>query len=58
MWNVKAKVLPVITGATGTISKPLRQYMCIIPGEHKIKELPKKKKAIIDTATIPREVLM
>jgi len=24
MWNVKAKVLPVITGATGTISKLLR----------------------------------
>jgi hypothetical protein len=26
MWNVKAKVIPVITGATGTISKSLRQY--------------------------------
>ena len=24
MWNVKAKVIPVITGATGTISKSLR----------------------------------
>jgi len=27
MWNVKAKVIPVITGVTGTISKSLRQ-MC------------------------------
>jgi len=27
MWNVKAKVMPVITGATGTISKSLRQYL-------------------------------
>ena len=23
MWNVKTKVIPVITGATGTISKSL-----------------------------------
>jgi len=27
MWNVKAKLIPVITGATGTISKLLRQYL-------------------------------
>jgi len=27
MWNVKAEVIPVITGATGTISKPSRQYL-------------------------------
>jgi hypothetical protein len=27
MWNVKAKVIPVIIGATGTISKSLRQYL-------------------------------
>jgi hypothetical protein len=25
MWNVKAKVIPVITGETGTVSKLLRQ---------------------------------
>ena len=40
MWNVKAKVIPVITGATGTISKLLRQYLSTIPGKHNIKELP------------------
>jgi hypothetical protein len=27
MWNVKAKVIPVIIGATGTISKSLGQYL-------------------------------
>jgi len=27
MWNVKAKVIPIITGATGTISQSLRQYL-------------------------------
>jgi len=27
MWTVRAKVIPLITGATGTISKSLRQYL-------------------------------
>ena len=27
MWNVKAKVIPVIIGATGTISKSFRKYV-------------------------------
>ena len=53
MWNVTAKVIPVITGATGTISKPLRQYMNS-PGNHAIK---KKKTATLGTAHIPRKVL-
>ena len=39
MWNVKAKVIPVIIGATGTISKSLRQYLSNIPGRHEIKGL-------------------
>jgi len=39
MWNVKAKVIPVIMGATGTISKLLRQYMSNISGKDEIKEL-------------------
>jgi hypothetical protein len=38
MWNVKAKVIPVITGATGTISKSLRQYLNNIPGKHEIQK--------------------
>jgi hypothetical protein len=45
MWNVTTKVVPVvITVATGTISKSLRQYLSNIPGKHEIKELPKKKR--------------
>ena len=39
MWNVKAKVIPVILGATGTISKSLRQYLSNIPGKGEIKGL-------------------
>jgi hypothetical protein len=48
MWTVTAQVIPVITGATGTISKSLRHYLCNIPGKHKIKEL--HKTAILCTA--------
>ena len=56
MWNVKAKVLPVIIWAAGTISKSLRQYLSIIPGKHEIKEL--KKTAILGTAHTLRKALM
>ena len=42
MSNVKATVIPVITGATGTISKSLIQYLSNIPGKHEIKELQKQ----------------
>jgi hypothetical protein len=41
MWNVKAKVIPVITGATGTISESLREYLSNIPGKGEFKELQK-----------------
>ena len=27
IWNVKTKVIPVIVGATGTISKSFRKYV-------------------------------
>jgi FlaA1/EpsC-like NDP-sugar epimerase len=41
MWNVKTNVIPVITGATGTISKSFRKYLSNIPGTHTIKEVQK-----------------
>jgi hypothetical protein len=41
MWNVKVNVIPVITGATGTISESLRQYLSNIPEKGEIKELQK-----------------
>jgi hypothetical protein len=57
MWNVKAKVVPVILiWATGTILKSPRQYLSNIMGKHEIKEL--QKTAILCTAHILREVLM
>ena len=36
MWNVKAKVISVIIGATGTISKSFRKYVTNIPGNHEV----------------------
>jgi len=39
MWNVKTKVIPVIIGATGTISKSFRKYVSSIPGKHEVNEL-------------------
>ena len=56
MWNVKAKLIPVIIGATGTISKSFRQYLSNIPGKGEIKEL--QYTAILDTVHLLREVLM
>jgi hypothetical protein len=55
MWNVKTKVIPVIIGATGTISKSFRKYLNNIPGNHKVKEL--QKTAILGTAHILWKVL-
>jgi len=56
MWNVKTNVIPVITEATGTISKSFRKYMSNIPGKHEVKEL--QKTTILGTAHILRKVLM
>ena len=56
MWNVKTKAIPVIIGATGTISKSFRKYVRNIPGKHEVKEL--QKTAILGTAHILRKVLM
>jgi glycosylphosphatidylinositol transamidase (GPIT) subunit GPI8 len=56
MWNVKTNVIPVIIGATGTISKSFRKYLSNVLGNHEVKEL--QKTAILSTAHILRKVLM
>ena len=56
MWTVKTKVIPVIIGATGTISKTFRKYVSNIPGNHEVKEI--QKTAILGTAHILRKVLI
>ena len=41
-WKVKTRVIPVIIGATGTISKSFRKYISNIPGNHEAKERRKQ----------------
>ena len=50
MW----KVILVIIGTTGTISKSFRKYVSNIPRKHEVKEL--QKTAILSTAHILRKV--
>jgi hypothetical protein len=48
--------MPVIIGATGTISKCFRKYLSSVPGQHDTKEL--QKTAVLGAAHTLREVLM
>jgi hypothetical protein len=54
-WTVKTRVIPVIIGATGTISKSFRKYVSNILGNNEVREL--QKTAILGTAHILRKVL-
>jgi hypothetical protein len=56
MWNLIANVIPVISGANGTISKSLRKYLSNIPGKNEFKEI--QNSSILVTAHILRKVLM
>ena len=56
MWNVKTKVIPIIIGATGTISKSFRKHVSNIPAKQEVKEL--QKTAILGTAHTLRKALM
>jgi hypothetical protein len=56
MWNVKTRVIPVIIGATGTISKSFRKYVSTIPENHEFKEL--QKTAILGTEHVLQKVLL
>jgi hypothetical protein len=49
-------VIPLIIGATATISKSFTKYVSTIPGNHAVKEL--QKTAILGTAHILRKALM
>jgi hypothetical protein len=52
MRNWKTKVIPVITAATGAISKSLLQYLSNIPGKHEIKKLQKNGHTVHCTPTM------
>jgi hypothetical protein len=56
LWNVETRVIPVIIGATGTVSTSLRKYVRDIPVNHDVRK--KEKTAIWGTAHILRKMLI
>jgi hypothetical protein len=56
VWNVKAKVITVIIGVTGTNSKSSINYPSKVMGEHEIKEL--QQRATLVTEHIPQNILI
>jgi hypothetical protein len=55
MWNAETTVIPIITGATGTISESSREYVSCISGKHEVSEL--QKTAILGSAHTLQKVL-
>jgi hypothetical protein len=56
IWNMKCLVIPVVTGATGSVTKGLKKYPETIPGKHSIDFL--QKTAVLGTSHIIRKVLL
>jgi hypothetical protein len=50
MWNLKCTIVPVIIGATGIVTRSLRENLETVPGKHSIDSL--QKTAILGTSHI------
>jgi len=55
MWKVRTKIVPVVTGALGTVKKGLDQNLKLLPGHPSATEL--QKITLMSTADIIRKVL-
>jgi len=55
MWNLKCRILPVIIGATGMVTRSFRKTLEAVPGKHSIDSL--QKTAILGTSHVIRKVL-
>ena len=55
MWNLKCTIVPGITGATGIVTRSLRENLEAVPGKHSIDSL--RKTAILGTSHPIRKVL-
>ena len=55
IWNLKCTIVPVITGATGIVTRSLRKNLEAVPGKNSIDSL--RKAAILGTSRIIRKVL-
>jgi hypothetical protein len=50
MWNLKCTIIPVIIGATGTVTRSLRKNLEAVPGKHSIDSL--QKTTMLETSYI------
>jgi len=55
MWNMKCTIIPIITGATGIVTRSLRKSLEAVPGKRSIDSL--QKTAVLGTSHIIRKVL-
>ena len=55
MWNLKCKIIPVISGATGIVTRSLRKNLEDIPGQQSIDSL--QKTSILGTTHTIWEIL-
>jgi len=55
MWNLKCTTVPVITGATGVVTRSLKKNLETVAGKHSIDSV--QKTAILGTAHTIRKVL-
>jgi hypothetical protein len=55
MWNLKCTIIPVMIGATGTVTRSLRKNLEVVRGKHSIDSL--QNTAILGTSHIVRKVL-
>jgi len=51
MWNVTTKIIPVVIGTTGTISRLFLYYLSNMPGKHKIRNYKKQPYWALHTHT-------
>jgi hypothetical protein len=56
MWHLKCKIITVVTGTTGILTKGLRKNLEVIPGNHSTDSL--QKTAILGTSHKIRKVLL
>jgi hypothetical protein len=55
MWNLKCTIIPVITKATGIVTRSLKKNLEAVTGKHSIDSV--QKTAILGTSYIIRKVL-
>jgi len=55
MWNLRCTIIPVIIGATGTVTRSLRNNLEAVPGKYSIDSL--QMTAILGTSHTIRKVL-